>query len=201
MCVGGLVGDNSKGTITDCYASASVSGDRTIGGLVGGNIDGTISNCYSGGSVSGNECVGGLVGRNGVWDGGTITNCYAISSVLGDESVGGLVGSNSHGTITNCYSAGRVTCSGVDPVVGNIGGLIGAPVVIAVFDSFWDIQISGQTSSAGGTGKTTAEMKMEITFTDAGWDFVDETANGMEDIWWILEGQDYPRLWWEKVSE
>jgi len=19
----------------------------------------------------------------------------------------------------------------------------------------------------------------------------------MEDIWWILEGQDYPRLWWE----
>jgi hypothetical protein len=30
-----------------------------------------------------------------------------------------------------------------------------------------------------------------------GWDFVDETENGTEDIWWILEGQDYPRLWWE----
>jgi len=27
------------------------------------------------------------------------------------------------------------------------------------------------------------------------WDFVDETANGTDDIWWILEGQDYPRLW------
>ena len=24
-----------------------------------------------------------------------------------------------------------------------------------------------------------------------------ETANGTEDIWWILEGKDYPRLWWE----
>jgi hypothetical protein len=26
---------------------------------------------------------------------------------------------------------------------------------------------------------------------------VGETANGTEDIWWIDEGQDYPRLWWE----
>ena len=32
---------------------------------------------------------------------------------------------------------------------------------------------------------------------DAGWDFVGETANGTEDLWWILEGKDYPRLWWE----
>jgi len=26
---------------------------------------------------------------------------------------------------------------------------------------------------------------------------VGETANGTEDIWWIDEGKDYPRLWWE----
>jgi len=32
-------------------------------------------------------------------------------------------------------------------------------------------------------------------FLEAGWDFVDETISGTEDIWWILEGQDYPRLW------
>ena len=29
----------------------------------------------------------------------------------------------------------------------------------------------------------------------------DETANGTADIWWILEGQDYPRLWWELIAE
>jgi len=29
----------------------------------------------------------------------------------------------------------------------------------------------------------------------AGNDFVDETANGTEDIWWIVEGRGYPRLW------
>jgi hypothetical protein len=28
-----------------------------------------------------------------------------------------------------------------------------------------------------------------------------QTANGTEDIWWILEGKDYPRLWWEAPSD
>jgi hypothetical protein len=49
--------------------------------------------------------------------------------------------------------------------------------------------------------KTTAEMQTAKTFLDVGWDFVDETANGTEDIWWILEGKDYPRLWWENKQE
>jgi hypothetical protein len=34
-----------------------------------------------------------------------------------------------------------------------------------------------------------------------GRDFVVETANGTEDIWWILEGKDYPRLWWEAAEQ
>jgi len=40
-------------------------------------------------------------------------------------------------------------------------------------------------------------MQTAGTFLEAGWDFVGETTNGTEDIWWILEGKDYPRLWWE----
>jgi len=30
---------------------------------------------------------------------------------------------------------------------------------------------------------------------------MDEIENGTEDIWWILEGHDYPRLWWELIPE
>ncbi|HNS18988.1 MAG TPA: hypothetical protein PKH24_00740 [Sedimentisphaerales bacterium] len=67
--------------------------------------------------------------------------------------------------------------------------------------SFWDIETSGQSTSAGGIGKTTAEMQTVSTFLDAGWDFVGETANGTEDLWWILEGLDYPRLWWKATEE
>jgi len=55
--------------------------------------------------------------------------------------------------------------------------------------------------SAGGTGKTTTEMQTAKVFIDAGWDFVGETVNGTEGIWWILEGKDYPRLWWEGSDE
>jgi len=107
--------------------------------------------------------------------------------------VGGLVGLNA-GTVTQCYSTGAV--SGTGQYSGPVGGLVGSnwgPVT----HSFWDTQTSGQTWSNGGTGKTTAEMQAASTFLDAGWDFMGETANGTEDIWWILEGKDYPRLWWE----
>ena len=63
------------------------------------------------------------------------------------------------------------------------------------------MQTSGQDTSAGGTGKNTNEMQTAGTFLEAGWDFVCETDNGTEDIWWILEGQDYPRLWWEAAEQ
>jgi hypothetical protein len=109
---------------------------------------------------------------------------------------GSLEGSNRGGTVTNCYSTGAVIGA------SKVGGLLGyqRPSSLALGDvtyCFWDTQTSGQTTSAGGTGKTTAEMKMAGTFLDAGWDFVGETTNGTQDIWWILESQDYPRLSWE----
>jgi len=192
--IGGLVGYNSEDTITNSYSTGSVTGTKDIGGLVGGNF-GTINNCCATGSVTGWLDVGGLVGLNGRCDeeycyGGTISNCYSTGSVSGDWSyVGGLVGENREGTITNCYSSGGV--SGGDFV----GGLVGfeysgwPPTDLA---SFWDIETSGQTTSAGGTGKTTAEMQMQVTFTDAGWDF-------NTPVWTIYDGNDYPRLWWEYV--
>ena len=81
-----------------------------------------------------------------------------------------------------------------------VGGLVGCNYVGSITTGFWDTQISGPATSAGGTGKTMSEMQTASTFLEAGWDFVDETANGTEDIWWILEGQGYPRLWWETAE-
>jgi hypothetical protein len=107
------------------------------------------------------------------------------------------MGCNS-GRISMSYSTGAVSRD----VAGNVsvGGLVGFGFGSAT-SCFWDTQTSGQGTSEGGIGKTTAEMQMASTFLEAGWDFVDETANGTEDIWWILEGQDYPRLWWELIPE
>jgi hypothetical protein len=61
----------------------------------------------------------------------------------------------------------------------------------SVNNSFWDTETSGQATSAGGTGKTTAEMQTESTFTDAGWDFT--TVWDIEDYF----GINYPFLRWQ----
>ena len=120
--------------------------------------------------------IGGLVGDN---DSGVVTQCYSTGSVSSTGwYVGGLVGSN-YGRITNSYSTGTV--SGLQDVAGLVGSGGGG-----VTHSFWDIQTSGQASSDGGTGKTTAEMQTASTFLEAGWDFV--------NIWGIGENQTYPYL-------
>jgi hypothetical protein len=192
--VGGFSGINT-GTISNCYANSSVSNHATasgwsgFGGLVGQN-DGVVTNCYAIGNTSATMgYIGGLVGRNH----NSIVNCYAISDVSGKGDIGGLIGLNS-GSITNCYSVGNVI--GMD----NIGGLVGQGRNGEAINSFWDIETSELTTSDGGTGKTTVEMKTAGIFLEAGWDFVDETVNGTENIWWILERQDYPRLWWETAE-
>jgi len=108
------------------------------------------------------------------------------------KNAGGLVGYNNQGNLVRCYSTGLVAA------ISGAGGLVGAGNGY-VTDCFWDIETSRQVTSAGGIGKTTAEMQTASTFLDAGWDFLGERGNGTEDTWWILEGRDYPRLWWEKV--
>jgi hypothetical protein len=183
--VGGLVGCHSEHrTIANCYSSATVLGGGDAGGLAGSTFRSTITNCYSTGSVSGEYGVGGLVGCN--FEYSTITNCYSTGSVLGTGDVGGLAGRNwSDSIIMNSYSVGSV--SGTKDVGGLVGDL---SLIASVTDSFWDIETSSQSTSDGGAGKTTAEMKTANTFLAWG-------GCGNESIWTIDEGNDYPRLAWE----
>jgi hypothetical protein len=194
--IGGLVG-RSSGAIMSSYSAGKVSGRSfvVVGGLVGYN-SGIVTSSYSTSTVSGVETVGGLAGENAPK--GRITSSYSTGPVSGDRFVGGFVGLNSYNTrIASCYSTGHVSGKTL-----GIGGLVGASYELDdVISSFWDTETSGLNKSPGGTGKTTAEMKQAKTFTDAGWDFADETVNGTEDIWWILEGQDYPQLSWERNTQ
>jgi hypothetical protein len=197
---GGLVGWN-YGTLAQCYSTGAVSGTSYVGGLVGHN-NGTVAQCYSSSFVSGTgHEVGGLVGTN--MGGGSVEQCYSTGTVSGGESAGGLVGSNG-GVLVKCYSICSV--SGTD---NSVGGLVGCPWTWLgetksdgdVITCFWDTQTFSQATSAGGAGKTTAEMQTAKTFLDAGWDFVDETVNGPNDVWKIAEGLDYPRLWWSRMMD
>ena len=199
--VGGLVGNNLSGHMSNCYSTASVTGGRlVVGGLVGrcDCVGGEgIYNCYSGGSVVGVEYVGGLVGE--ILMGG-IYNSYSTSDVSGNVSVGGLLGHAMYGGImrypyiTNCYAAGSVS--------GNswVGALVGSAPNVWYTKCFWDSDVNPDLSGIGyGTdpnviGESTANMQTESTFTDAGWDF-------STPVWKMnCEGMSYPKLsWWQPM--
>jgi len=177
--VGGLVG-STDGRIENCYSSGMIWGDTYAAGFVGQVGDGTVLNCYSTATVSGSVNVGGFVGKTAK-EKSVVRNCYATGSVTGDSYVGGMAGQVEQGAVYKCYSTGSVS--------GNrdAGGLVGYVRVLGrVLNSFWDTQTSGQSTSAGGTGKTTEQMMRISTFTPAGWDFW--------NTWTICEEMNYPVL-------
>ena len=197
--VGGLCARNMGGTIINCYAIGTVKGAQYVGGLCGDNGIGTIMQSYAAVNLNGGDYVGGLCGLNSLL--GTIRNSYATGVVTGTGNhIGGLVGRNNGGKIIRCYSMGKVT--------GNedVGGLVGSWVFGSVNDNirnFWDTETSEIDTSAMGTGRTTAQMKTQATFTvgtlfHSGWDFLGESDNGTNDIWRMcIDGVDYPRLRWQ----
>jgi hypothetical protein len=191
--VGGFVGEiydavyiYDSFSLTDVSAS---SGSENVHFRVGGFVGlskGHIYRCYAAGDVVGSHdgvyrtCVGGFVGYT---CSSYTQDCYARGGVLGSNSnpiyayVGGFVGEQEGGptfgysTIDNCYSTGSVGGNS-NYLGGFMGSQQGGSSWAFCTDNFWDIQGSGRSSSACGTGKDTPEMKVQSTFTDAGWDFV-----------------------------
>ena len=182
--IGGLVGDNRGGIITSVYSRGVVCGDGLVGGLIGCNHGGIVTSSYSAGIVSARETAGGLVGRN--WY-GIVTSTYSTGIVSGIVNVGGLVGDNYSGEIASSYSSGAV--SGFFEV----GGFVGDNSYGIITSSFWDIDTSGQSTSAGGIGLRTSEMQTVETYIDAGWDLFAEIRNGFCNYWMMQEGE-YPSL-------
>lgn len=217
--VGGLVGNNSEYTlIRNSGSNCDVSGGMDVGGLVGINgFHSTIENCYSTGEVEGGYFVGGLVGSNHA----EILSSFSTGDVEGFNYTGSLVGGNGlNASISNCYSRGDVTGISTY-MVDEIGVFIGknrgeitycystGSVYYTYFDdpdskgfvgfddqgfyqaNFYDAEASNQSAGTGATAKTTAEMKMQSTFTEADWDF---------DSIWNINGEindGYPYLIWQ----
>ena len=199
--LGGLVGNNF-GSISNCYFTGNIVGEDGVGGLLGiHHKEGAVSNCYSTGSVEGVQYVGGLIGACG----GMISNSFSSGSVSGYDYTGGLCGYNYRGSISYSYSSGSVTGDNFT------GGLCGyQDGSSAIINCLWDIETSGYSigyklsSSYPGTitnvqGLTTTEMQTQATFTNAGWDFNAESANGTEDLWHMpFNTTGYPMLYWQR---
>jgi len=209
--VGGLVGSVDSTNIMDCSViGGTVSGDNYVGGFAGYCKSAKISDCSSSASVSGNDYVGGFIGRRGSFGGGgVLSNCYATGSVGGLNCVGGFMGDSSDTAVINCYSTGLVAGT------TNVGAFFGYnnnqfTLDDTAFDCFWDSDINPTLPAIGNIadpcslnitdpcriiGESTANMQTQTTFTNAGWDFVGETANGGSDDWAMPGGGGYPVLW------
>ena len=195
--VGGLVGNVNSGMVNNSFITGNVNGISNIGGLVGNAKNLNISkSCSSGNVIGTGNGIGGLVGAAYI---PSISNSYSTVNVTGVNYVGGIIGiignySGSY-TIRNSYSTGKVTGTGS---YGGMAGKIETGAVGSITNSFWDIETSEQSTSAGTvTGKTTSQMKTQSTFTN--WDFVAETTNGTNDYWDIdvsgtLNNNGYPYL-------
>ena len=201
--VGGLAGYN-YGSIRASYATGAVrgtGGNAEVGGLVGFHNGGSIAVSYASGAVTGVNHVGGLVGKN--WGGG-IWACHASGAVTGADYVGGLVG-EIQGSIRASYATGWVTGTGT-----NVGGLVGRDydLVInnrpsSIRNCYWNTVTSGRVTSAGGEGKTTAELQTPTGYADiyAAWNVDVDNADGDydgttggDDPWEFGTAQQYPAL-------
>jgi len=213
--IGGLVGYGHQATVARCYASGNVSGYNHVGGLIGHGYQATVARCYASGNVSGfsrkvsgYEHVGGLIGYYDPGGEYSIEDCYATGNVVssgsdaGYGSAGGLIGSwdqyclTQDGHIRNVYSTGSVSAPNLPAeAVGGLIGEIECGTGVVALNAYWDTETSGQATSAGGAvGKTTAEMQALATFS--GWSIA-TPATYTDEVWYLVPGEDYPRLAWE----
>jgi hypothetical protein len=193
---GGFFGLVSNSTITNLTISnVNLSGHQFTGGLCGYLTNSTISNCSSTGSVTASSQAGGLIG---VGVDSSVYNSYSRVDMVGPglNLVGGFAGNLSESYIEKCYSTGSL------PENASNGGLVGyfysgGNDESIVSNCFWDVESSGVSISAGGTGLTTLEMQTLSNYTDAGWDF-SETGN------WAIDGvtnDGYPFLVYESIVD
>ena len=153
--VGGIVGLNDGGTVTNChnYGHAE-NGNAYVGGIVGLNRgNGTVSRCNNTGVVScsasnqfnNNLFLGGIVGSNGDFNDNVsymtddnprvryCSNSGSVgSSIDGGNCVGGIVGANCFGMVEYCYNLGDI---GANATVAGVVGINSRGMVRVCFNS------------------------------------------------------------------
>ena len=119
---GGIAGEISMGSVTNCYNSGTVRADKAscLGGIVGHfRTDGVSSypdqynsliNCYNEGAVIGGDTpyTGGVIGfvqdETRTVNHSLVKNCYSFGAVSGNGSVGSVTGGLQDTHLENCFA-------------------------------------------------------------------------------------------------
>ena len=191
-CGGGIAGYLQQCSMSNCsviggwvYGGSAPSPVGSVAGWA--RISTIIDQCYSldvdvwGGTPG--EFIG-LVsdGSNEASNTATVTNCYCIDTTL-IEYTAGFVDGN-WGTIKNCFTVyGDNGGSGPFYTTNNWNGTI--------TNCFYNEQTANDTSQS--SGRTTAQMKSDSTYINAGWD---------SSIWYLDNNinSGYPYLAWQNTG-
>lgn len=210
---GGLVSVNAGEISRSSFQGSILSIDNLIGGLVGSNLEGDISESFAEVEIEKTIIFGGLVG---VYEYGTVENNYVEFQVNDSSSTGGIIGSYGISatldpnqdplSVRNNYAFGEIAFRDAD-MINTYRGIIGfafqtpsnaAISETKVKDNYWNTDLFGAEDAFNAVnfrittgGITSEQMSMQNTFT--GWDFI--------NIWDIDEGTSFPYLRQNPPSE
>lgn len=111
-----------------------------------------------------------------------VRNCFTNLTIQGDSTIVHFAKVFESAKVSNCYAAGKAIGQYVNPPFyspNNTG---------EITSCFYDNETIKVTTNIldRGIGLPTSEMKKREPFEKAGWDF--------ENVWYIDEGMDYPKL-------
>lgn len=175
--IGGLVGSQSIGTISNCKISlSSISGNDSVGGIIGVLNSGTLAKSSSNTSIIGTESVGGAIGLVSLSSGTYVQEVATKTTLTASRDVGGIIGKisilrNSKFDFQNSYAKGTIRGTNT-----NSGGLVGSMTVVGdaniVFKSLYttvDILVKDITSG-GCVGYTDITVTAAVSMSGCFWE-------------------------------
>ncbi len=161
------------------------------GGIAGYMSAGSITNSYATGSMSNGRYVGGIAGR--LFSGATITDSFTTTTFVNSSIVGGIVGQIDSGTISGsywndlsggfmtCYSGGNTGCTRVSNNLSYFYTITNPPMSNWDFVNTWSVQNNGTsypllywqapnptpspTPSSGGGGSSPSSSGTSVSCT------------------------------------
>ncbi len=198
--VGGLVGQNSGGTIAASWSSVDITVDSPMSNHFVGGLTGTVQ------GLSTNPDAGIIASYA---TGSVSVKGTRTSSSLPDN-VGGLVGNiTGHSTLAPSaviasYSTGPVSSpSASSATTGPFGGVISGGTIT---DNYWDTgttDIADDSDTTAPEGKTTSDLQSVTSYTGiyANWNVNVDGTTGNDDPWEFGTGMQYPRLKFDGMSQ
>ncbi|QOY51007.1 beta strand repeat-containing protein [Candidatus Sulfurimonas baltica] len=203
--IGGLIGElNSDNTVVTNITRSSSAGSitttdtakQTVGGFIGEILSkNRIKESFTTTTINSNGyAVGGFIGAfsysNTYISDSYSKNGITTTAVRSGGFYGYIVASTVAQNFENTYAASTVAGT----LGGGFGGYVSSSTAPTFADSYWDTDLSGTTNGYYNTnvvnlvGKTTAEMKVEPTFTGFDFSTVWDTNSSINDT--------YPYLLW-----